>query len=234
MHIITRHKHPEVFSKVCHDSFCQLENSVSLPWLIKDVINPTTCTYNIDVRALTITMFQLWYNTAWKPAYLPPSCAIRLLANASHPCRWIIRGLSLPARNTAWNVHQPLLWGIWPLIMASIPDHAYHRVTYGAGHLQLRRTSIIEIRSILSDTLFKRHTTTGYIFRCNRTNNRHHYYIYFKSQVRVQHAISTLVKSHLYAPNGFYVLKPMSHVKNTTFWKLRLLCWKHEPCLIGM
>jgi len=25
---------PEVFSKVCHDSFCQLGNSVSLPWVI--------------------------------------------------------------------------------------------------------------------------------------------------------------------------------------------------------
>ena len=26
--------YPEVSSKVCHDSFCQLENSVSLPWII--------------------------------------------------------------------------------------------------------------------------------------------------------------------------------------------------------
>ena len=26
--------YPEVFSKVCHDSFRQLENSVSLPWVI--------------------------------------------------------------------------------------------------------------------------------------------------------------------------------------------------------
>jgi hypothetical protein len=26
--------YPEVSSKVCHDSFCQLENSVSLPWVI--------------------------------------------------------------------------------------------------------------------------------------------------------------------------------------------------------
>jgi len=25
--------YPEVSSKVCHDSFCQLENSVSLPWV---------------------------------------------------------------------------------------------------------------------------------------------------------------------------------------------------------
>jgi len=25
--------YPEVSSKVCHDSFCQLGNSVSLPWV---------------------------------------------------------------------------------------------------------------------------------------------------------------------------------------------------------
>jgi hypothetical protein len=35
-HLLTRSSltYPEVSSKVCHDSFCQLENSVSLPWVI--------------------------------------------------------------------------------------------------------------------------------------------------------------------------------------------------------
>ena len=35
-HLLTcsRLTYPEVSSKVCHDSFCQLENSVSLPWVI--------------------------------------------------------------------------------------------------------------------------------------------------------------------------------------------------------
>ena len=35
-HLLTRSglTHPEVSSKVCHDSFCQLENSVSLLWVI--------------------------------------------------------------------------------------------------------------------------------------------------------------------------------------------------------
>jgi hypothetical protein len=35
-HLSTRSglTHPEVSSKVCHDSFCQLGNSVSLPWVI--------------------------------------------------------------------------------------------------------------------------------------------------------------------------------------------------------
>jgi hypothetical protein len=35
-HLLTRSglTHPEVSSKVCHDSFCQLGNSVSLPWVI--------------------------------------------------------------------------------------------------------------------------------------------------------------------------------------------------------
>ena len=35
-HLLTRSglTYPEVSSKVCHDSFCQLGNSVSLPWAI--------------------------------------------------------------------------------------------------------------------------------------------------------------------------------------------------------
>jgi len=35
-HLLTRSvlTYPEVSSKVCHDSFSQLENSVSLPWVI--------------------------------------------------------------------------------------------------------------------------------------------------------------------------------------------------------
>jgi hypothetical protein len=35
-HLLTRSglTYPEVSSKVCHDSFCQLENSDSLPWVI--------------------------------------------------------------------------------------------------------------------------------------------------------------------------------------------------------
>jgi hypothetical protein len=35
-HLLTRSglTYPEVFSNVCHNSFCQLENSVSLPWVI--------------------------------------------------------------------------------------------------------------------------------------------------------------------------------------------------------
>ena len=34
-HLLTRSglTYPEVFSKICHDSFCQLGNSVSLPWV---------------------------------------------------------------------------------------------------------------------------------------------------------------------------------------------------------
>jgi len=35
-HLLTRSglTYPEVSSKVCHDTFCQLGNSVSLPWVI--------------------------------------------------------------------------------------------------------------------------------------------------------------------------------------------------------
>jgi len=37
-HLLTRSglTYPEVPSTVCHDSFCQLSNSVSLPWVIYD------------------------------------------------------------------------------------------------------------------------------------------------------------------------------------------------------
>ena len=36
-HLLTRSglMYPQVSSKVCHDSFCQLGNSVSLPWVCK-------------------------------------------------------------------------------------------------------------------------------------------------------------------------------------------------------
>ena len=36
VHLLTRSDltHPEVSSKVCHDSFCQSGSSVSLPWVI--------------------------------------------------------------------------------------------------------------------------------------------------------------------------------------------------------
>ena len=35
-HLLTRSglTYPEVSSKVCHDSFCQVGNSVSIPWII--------------------------------------------------------------------------------------------------------------------------------------------------------------------------------------------------------
>jgi hypothetical protein len=39
-HLLTRsgHTHPKVSSKVCHDSFCQLGNSVSLPWVVCEIM----------------------------------------------------------------------------------------------------------------------------------------------------------------------------------------------------
>ena len=39
-HLLTRSglTYPEVSSKACHDSFCQLGNSVSLPWVIQLMI----------------------------------------------------------------------------------------------------------------------------------------------------------------------------------------------------
>jgi hypothetical protein len=40
--------YPEVSSKVCHDSFCQLENSVSLLWVI--YYKAFYVSYNLSIR----------------------------------------------------------------------------------------------------------------------------------------------------------------------------------------
>jgi len=61
-HLLTRSglRCPEVFSKVCHDSFCQLGNSVSLPWVIYygafylHVISSFSC---IPVICLKLVLF---------------------------------------------------------------------------------------------------------------------------------------------------------------------------------
>ena len=36
-------------------------NAIHIPH-VKDVINPTTCTYNIDIHAFTVNMFKLCHN----------------------------------------------------------------------------------------------------------------------------------------------------------------------------
>jgi len=52
--------YPEVSSKVCHDSFCQLRNSVSLPWVIYyeafylHVVSSFSC---IPVKWLKLVLF---------------------------------------------------------------------------------------------------------------------------------------------------------------------------------
>ena len=61
-HLLTRSglTYPEVSSKVCHDSFCQLGNSVSLPWLIYygafylHVVSSFSC---IPVLCLKLVLF---------------------------------------------------------------------------------------------------------------------------------------------------------------------------------
>ena len=61
-HLLTRSNltYPEVSSKVCHDSFCQLGNSVSLPWVIYygefylHVVSSFTC---IPVICLKLVLF---------------------------------------------------------------------------------------------------------------------------------------------------------------------------------
>ena len=66
-HLLTRSvlTHPEVSSKVCHDFFCQLENSVSLPWVIYyeafylHVVSSFSCTPVIFPK-LVLFLIPLW------------------------------------------------------------------------------------------------------------------------------------------------------------------------------
>ena len=61
-HLLTRSglTYPEVSSKVCHDSFCQLGNSVSLPWVNSyeafylHVVSSSSC---IPVICLKLVIF---------------------------------------------------------------------------------------------------------------------------------------------------------------------------------
>ena len=65
-HLLTRSglTCPEVFSNVCHDSFCQLWNSVSLPWVIYygafylHVVSSFSC---IPVICLKFVLFLISY-----------------------------------------------------------------------------------------------------------------------------------------------------------------------------
>jgi hypothetical protein len=61
-HLLTRSAltYPEVSSKVCHDSFCQLGNSVSLPWVIyyKTLyLHVVSCFSCIPVICLKLVLF---------------------------------------------------------------------------------------------------------------------------------------------------------------------------------
>ena len=55
-HLLTRSglTYPEVSSKVCHDSFCQLGNSVSLSWVIYYMLYPVSL---IPVICLKFVLF---------------------------------------------------------------------------------------------------------------------------------------------------------------------------------
>ena len=61
-HLLTRSDptYPEVSSKVCHDSFCQLGNSVSLPWVIyygAFYLHVVSCFSCIPVICLKLVLF---------------------------------------------------------------------------------------------------------------------------------------------------------------------------------
>jgi hypothetical protein len=52
--------HPEISSKVCHDSLCQLGNSVSLPWVIyygAFYLHVVSSSFYIPVICLKLVLF---------------------------------------------------------------------------------------------------------------------------------------------------------------------------------
>ena len=72
-HLLTRSglTYPEVSSNVCHDSFYQLENSVSLPWVII-IWGSDTQYYSLSY--LTVILTFLWYTLfsqtrKWRPIH---------------------------------------------------------------------------------------------------------------------------------------------------------------------
>jgi hypothetical protein len=100
-HLLTRSglTYPEVSSKVCHDSFCQLGNSVSLPWVIcyeafyLHVVSSSSCipiiwntiksscnqeiswnSYNLKAQNMLQLISVL---NMMNPVYTVPSCHVR-------------------------------------------------------------------------------------------------------------------------------------------------------------
>jgi hypothetical protein len=66
-HLLTRSglTYPEVSSKVCHDSFCQLGNSVSLPW-----VNRWLFMFKCRYFTLDIVLFSSLQRLLWPISHL--------------------------------------------------------------------------------------------------------------------------------------------------------------------
>jgi len=61
-HSLTRSglTYPEVSSKVYHDSFCQLDSSVSLPWVFFFEARKLSCEYGIIIIIIIIYLSCSW------------------------------------------------------------------------------------------------------------------------------------------------------------------------------
>jgi hypothetical protein len=89
-HLLTRSglTYPEVSSKVCHDSFCQLGNSVSLPWAIYyevvylHVVSSFSYTTVTSPKWVFRTVFYV-YHQELKTAYTATVYVKQLLLSAS-------------------------------------------------------------------------------------------------------------------------------------------------------
>ena len=116
-HLLTRSglTYPEVSSKVYHDSFCQLENSVSLPWVIYfkafylHVVSSFSCIPVICPKiVLFLTPLQYVHLSQVYPAVLLMyfiSAAVILLASLA-----LIDHVSLPYNKTGMAVYYKVLF----------------------------------------------------------------------------------------------------------------------------
>jgi len=99
--IRSRLTYPEVSSKVCHDSFCQLGNSVSLPWVIYyeafylHVVSSFSC---IPVICLKLVLFLIPLQCVYLFCNL--STFILLFFSQSSPPKPCIRPYSPHTRAT--------------------------------------------------------------------------------------------------------------------------------------
>jgi hypothetical protein len=130
--------YPEVSLKVCHDSFCQLENSVSLPWVIYyeafclHVVSTFSC---ISVICLKLVLFLILLQFVYlfcnlSQVYPASNTVIHKLYFSMEVCYNIVVFLS-PSRQMA----EIRLWLLSSTFLSIECSLLYHTLTvYGASY----------------------------------------------------------------------------------------------------